>query len=166
MISKYSGDKIWNFVAKTGGCWLWTGPIKQPEGYGRFCKRRGGKIHLAHRYIYVLINGPLPNAVELHHKPTCLKRCVTPDHLTKLTKTEHLKEPDSIQSRRRLITHCKRGHLLTGDNVYTSLSNTGRRCNKCRKLEALERKQRKVRRAIYIPSTQMVGGEYALITTK
>ena len=42
------------------------------------------------------------------------------------------------------ITHCKRGHLLEGDNVYFIPSNNGRVCKTCRKMrnKGISRKSR------------------------
>lgn len=65
-----------------GGCWLWTGPMKE-SGYGRIWN--GSKNILAHRFSYALHVGPIP-AGDGYHGACVLHRCdvpacVNPAHL-------------------------------------------------------------------------------------
>ncbi len=59
------------------GCIEWIG-AKKPNGYGNFFM--GGKTYIAHRAIWVLRNGAIPNGMNVLHKcdnPSC----VNIDHL-------------------------------------------------------------------------------------
>jgi len=64
------------FKIDVNGCWLWLGSISN-QGYGQ-C--HGKYSHLAHRQIYMDINGLIPSRVELDHQCNN-RRCVNPAHL-------------------------------------------------------------------------------------
>jgi HNH endonuclease len=83
-------------------CWLWNG-YHNEHGYGQFRFGRHGKLTRVHIYMYEKYVGPIPLGYELHHKCE-VKGCVNYNHLELLTKAEHLKK--------RIRTHCKKGHLL------------------------------------------------------
>jgi hypothetical protein len=78
-------NKFWAKVNKTDSCWLWTG-AKADHGYGQFSSC---DIHiLAHRYAFILQNGPVAKGLHLHH--ACeTPLCVNPDHVQALTPKEH-----------------------------------------------------------------------------
>lgn len=104
------------------GCWIWTG-ARRVRNYGsvQYGERSNRKSALAHKYVYELLVGPVPEGLELDH--TCREqRCVNPDHLEPVT---HL-----VNSRRALAkTHCKHGHPLSGDNLY--VWHDKRACRRC-----------------------------------
>ncbi len=79
-------NKLSYTVDPVTGCWLWDGHCNT-NGYGQF--RLGGpKQHLAHRWYYEQLRGPIPDGIELHH--TCENhRCVNPDHLEPMTRRPH-----------------------------------------------------------------------------
>jgi hypothetical protein len=111
-------DRFWEKVEKIAdGCWLWTAGLSQ-DGYGLF--REGpGRTRPAHRWAYEHIVGEIPEGLQLDH--LCrVRNCVNPNHLEPVTAAEN--------SRRARVTHCKRGHELTPDNVYWQRS-----CKTCRK---------------------------------
>jgi hypothetical protein len=105
------------------GCWLWTGGIKQSEGYGT--TSAGSRSLMAHRYVYELLRGPIPTGLTLDH--LCrVRSCVNPDHLRPCTLRENLFAPGStgLAVRHSQKTHCVRGHdLATTAQPYRGRRN-------------------------------------------
>lgn len=60
------------------GCWLWTGFETPGMGYGRL--QVDGKNMYAHRYSWVLHNGPIPHGLKVLHRCD-VPACVNPKHL-------------------------------------------------------------------------------------
>jgi len=71
-------------------CWLWQG-TKDRNGYG-LVNRDSSPEHVAHRYVYRELRGPIADGIELHHRCPSGPNpsCVNPDHLDPLTKLEHM----------------------------------------------------------------------------
>lgn len=68
---------FWSRVEKSDGCWIWTG-AKENHGYGHF--RPHSVDYRAHRYSYMLANGPIPTGMHVLH--SCdVYACVNPAHL-------------------------------------------------------------------------------------
>jgi len=64
------------------GCWLWKGNLLR--GYGKFYIPELQQNISAHRYLWQMVNGPVPPGLELDH--LCrTKRCVRPEHLEAVT---------------------------------------------------------------------------------
>jgi hypothetical protein len=75
-------------VEKTSDCWLWTGG-KTKNGYGSFYPKKGPSKY-AHRWLYALVRGPIPEGMQLDH--LCrVRHCVNPDHLEPVTMQENLR---------------------------------------------------------------------------
>lgn len=119
-------ERFWEKVAKTDGCWEWTG-AKHRHGYGAF--EHVGTVY-AHRVAWVLQNGPVPTGLELDH--LCKnKPCVRPDHLEPVTHTENVRRAGNWW---RAQTHCRNGHEYIEE---TTLWWRGRRlCLICKRAAA------------------------------
>ena len=127
-------ERFWIKVDRSDGCWLWTGATSANpwQRYGSFMPdgRRSGdrRVVVAHRFAYELLVGPIPEGHHVHH--VCGQTlCVRPDHLRVVTPAEHRAVSPNHN---RNITHCRRGHLLEGDNVR--MEGPRRRCRACKKL--------------------------------
>lgn len=88
-------------VVEPTGCWRWTAALDK-DGYGHLHRVTDAhKQDRAHRVIYTLLVGALPDGLEAHH--TCqLRACVNPAHIQLVTHAEHMR------LMRRPV--CRRGH--------------------------------------------------------
>lgn len=82
-------DKV-DFTGGPDDCWMWVGSLSG-NGYGRI---QGYVVDaspkLAHRVAYELVNGPIPEGMQLDH--LCRnRRCVNPAHLEPVTCGENLR---------------------------------------------------------------------------
>ena len=73
-------ERFWLYVLKGPDCWEWQGSRHGPAGYGYFKAWPDRSPVRAHRFIWELLNGPIPDGFEVMHK--CDNPpCVRPDHL-------------------------------------------------------------------------------------
>lgn len=146
-------DRFWNFIrVDEKECWLWKGSKR--DGYGRF--RVGSKLVQAHVYAFEMYGGVIPEGNQLDHK--CFVRaCVNPAHLEPVTQKENLRRSQhrrfDIGSLRRGITHCPKGHELSGDNLLMSPQSKRKDyCRKCRtcqyETKRLSHKRRRERKKL------------------
>lgn len=126
-------------------CWMWTGSMMW-KGYGRF--HIWGKAVRAHKFAYMLSNGPVPSGLVIDHVChnedaacaggiSCLhRRCVNPFHLDAKTQRGNVLSsplaPARINSEK---THCPQGHAYEGENLFVR-TNGQRECRACSRDEA------------------------------
>lgn len=112
------------------GCMEWTRYV-EPSGYAKY-SHRGSQVR-AHRLAYVDTHGAIPEGLVIDH--TCNNRaCCNPSHLRAVSNWENVARGSSPVAENSRKTHCTRGHLLAGDNVYVPPKRpTQRECKRCRK---------------------------------
>ncbi len=59
-------------------CWNWIGRVSPTTGYGK--KQLDGKTLLAHRWVYSIFKGVIPEGLVIDHLCSN-RRCVNPHHL-------------------------------------------------------------------------------------
>jgi Zn finger protein HypA/HybF involved in hydrogenase expression len=92
-----------------------------------------GKLYRVHQVVALAWHGLCPEGMEvghLNHKPDDNR----PENLAYVTRQENMAE-----MRRPPRTHCKRGHPLSGDNLYVQPSNGARICRICRRRSMTKR---------------------------
>jgi HNH endonuclease len=135
------GERILESTRVTAtGCWEWT-RVKTPEGYGSIYvgSRVDGtrRIEKAHRVVYELAVGPIPDGLWLDH--LCGNRaCCNPAHLEPVTARQNSHRSDSPAGINSRKTHCTRGHRY--DEGNTRYDKRGKRyCRACLVLRWLPR---------------------------
>jgi hypothetical protein len=109
------------------GCWQWTG-ADDGNGYGTIDVE--GTPRKTHRVAYLLFRGTIPEGMEPDH--LCRnRRCINPWHLELVTKRENILRGEGLAAKNARKTHCKHGHLLQGDDVYTNPITGKRACRVC-----------------------------------
>ena len=102
------------------GCWEWTAS-RTNGGYGAV--RMPGLANVAHRALYILLVGGVPEGLHLDH--LCRnKLCVNPDHLEPVTQQENNRRAGAAK------THCAQSHEYTEANTYRR-RNGSRDCRAC-----------------------------------
>jgi HNH endonuclease len=125
------------------GCWNWAGSLRHGYGQLRVGSNLDGtrRIEQAHRVYYEREKGQIPAGLEIDH--LCRNpRCVNPAHLEAVTTQENShRSPLTRTGANIRKTHCHRGHLLTGDNLYIERRGKSvlRHCRSC------QREMRKLR---------------------
>jgi hypothetical protein len=123
------------------GCIEWIGHVAS-NGYGQVGS--DGRTQSAHRVIYELLVGPIPDGLTLDHDchntdracpggGSCRhRRCVNPAHLVLATSRDNtLRSPVAITAINARKTHCKNGHPFDEVNTGRSTGRQGRRCRRC-----------------------------------
>ena len=121
------------FTRTPNACWPWTGTT-DGHGYGAIGVRSDDltwRSRKAHRVVYELLVGPIPEGLQLDH--LCRNRaCVNPDHLEPVTNRENSLRGFGAAAMNARKATCPRGHVLAGRNlVQCRAKNGSRECRIC-----------------------------------
>jgi hypothetical protein len=115
-------------------CLEWTG-FRNPSGHATIVIGPGRRMGV-HRFVYIYCYGDYPyrdaqgRRQDLDH--LCRNPpCCNPYHLELVTMQENLARASKGPHALKRLGLCKRGHELSGDNVYTTRGN-GIGCRICR----------------------------------
>ena len=113
-------ERFWHKVDRSGDCWLWTGVVHR-KGYGQFGD--GQRIVQAHRFSYELVNGQIPEGMQIDHM--ChTRRCVNPEHLRLATNKQNI---ENVSGARSDSTTGVRGVLPSGKRLMAAVVHNGER---------------------------------------
>ena len=140
-------ERLLRFTRKGSGCWEWLGG-KNRLGYGRLEYRR--VKYLAPRAAWLVWRGEIKRGLCVLHK--CDNpACVNQRHLWLGTNFDN--QQDSVAKGRHYrasLTRCPRGHVLSGENLYSGTQDGGRHkvrgCRACKRIHG--RKHDRFRRAL------------------
>lgn len=111
------------------GCWTWTGHV-DARGYGRF--RVGECVQPAHRISFELFCEFIPLGECVVHRCGNL-RCVNPEHLRRITRSESVRRGTSCVAANAKKTCCASGHVFDKANTYRERRSGRRHCRACRR---------------------------------
>jgi len=119
-----------------GPCWEWTAS-RNNNGYGVF--RWQGRLHCAHRIVYQVLVGLIPDGLESDH--LCRNPpCVNPAHIEAVTHRVNSRRGNvgAVNGARQMAkTHCLHGHLYDEMNTYRTPDGR-RNCRACRRTSSME----------------------------
>jgi hypothetical protein len=130
--SRPLSERIWDKVDKTETCWIWTAG-KSSDGYGR--QSVDGHTRNAHRVVYEMLVGPIPDGMTLDH--LCrVRACVNPSHLDPVSPVENWRRAQQDlgelgRATQTAKTQCPHGHPYDEANTYINRRG-GRVCRACR----------------------------------
>ncbi len=117
-------DRIRSKIEFTDTCWLWTAATS--HGYGRV--QWDGRLHQAHRVVYELLVGSIPEGLTIDH--LCrVRNCVNPEHMEPVTNRENILRGEAPSALHAKKTHCPQGHPYSEENTF--VANGSRNCKKC-----------------------------------
>ena len=130
--STYWLSKMWERIDKTDTCWLWIGATSA-NGYGVTSAGNGNRLVGAHRRVYELLVGPIPEGLQLDH--LCrVRNCVNPAHLEPVTPSVNQQRMGAVK------TACPKGHGYDAANTY--MYRGRRNCRRCHADRQLARNHR------------------------
>lgn len=104
------------------GCWLWLGGERGSNGYGGI--KFEGRTIPAHRYSWILHNGPIPEGLCVCHRCD-IPTCVNPSHLFLGTTKEN--NDDKIRKGRHIKGGAHPLSKLTDGDVLLILALVGKK---------------------------------------
>jgi HNH endonuclease len=146
-------ERVLARVLVDDGCWEWAGGHNR-DGYGTVYTTPGSGPRGAHRVIYELLVGPIPDGLEIDH--LCRNRgCVNPGHMEPVSKRVNLLRGLGVGARNAAKTHCPRGHAYDAANTY--ISRDGKRvCRTCHRERALRRARRLYKQTVTKTATSPI----------
>jgi HNH endonuclease len=130
-------ERLFDKILIGDGCWDWIASTS--KGYGQL--NVGGVPKKAHIVVWELLNGPVPDGMELDHlcrRPICTR----PGHMEPVTHQENCRRGHRWKDWAPNIS-CPHGHALEGANLY--VNPLGRRiCRACRRVSQAAYKRRKL----------------------
>lgn len=142
-------DPVWDrFWSKVGdvdpdtGCWPWL--AYKLDGYGRFHVSVSEGTDYAHRVVYELFKGEIPEGMTVDH--LCRNRsCVNPDHLDAVTFAVNSERAwtEARKAKTSGSAKCPNGHVRVEVGVLKN--GACRQCNKdaCARYHVTTRKPRR-----------------------
>lgn len=113
-------------ISKRTGCWLWQ--KSTAAGYGQFGIKRPNKklkVVRAHRFVYELVYGKVPNKILVRHVKCRNRRCCNPSHLKAGTYTDNYYDSadthERAYARRRGKPAHNRQPLMVNGKLYQSI---------------------------------------------
>lgn len=100
--------RFWRYVGRRGrGCWLWIG---SPNGHGYGQLKIGERNVSAHRFSYIIHNGPIRKGKVIRHQ--CNNPlCVNPGHLLDGWHEDNTADIVRSASRKRVLTDAEQATI-------------------------------------------------------
>jgi hypothetical protein len=134
--------RFWDYVDKSGDCWLWIGP-RNRAGYGWWSGN--GERGLAHRISLALVQSPpTMKSLACHHCDN--PPCVNPSHLywgTVRDNSADVVARGGVHNKGVFATHCKNGHEISGENLRIAGKQARRLCKTCDNARARDYQRRR-----------------------
>jgi hypothetical protein len=144
-------DRLRDSTIQSDECWLWQGARSAPNAYGVL--RVDGRSYLAHRLMYALAIGPVPQGLLVCHRCNT-KACIQPSHLYLATNGQNIR--DAHRDGLLVTANSKKTACSICGGPYTVFKKHWRRCMACKL--ASDRRTRRARTAL-AARAQAPGGE-------